>query len=143
MENLSPFARLIDLVKFASTLNMGECTYEVKVQNLNLPSGFVQTLTVHIHNPSAALLQEARDAHGATTDGWTDCSASGFPENVYRSWDFSPEEGINFVLFERAPDGKLLGDLPVEETRAFRQEAMRRSEEAKEAALKAASAVVQ
>lgn len=112
--NITPFEQLMKLAKVATGVNLrDDCTYEVSVSNY----GDEIRLGIQVHNPPAAFIEEAVVKHGASTDGWVDCSSSGSPENVYRTWKFEPEKGMFFTIFERAPTGKLLGDLPYEETR--------------------------
>jgi hypothetical protein len=111
----SPFERLMNLARFATGVGL-DATYEVKVYTRS--SGKLD-LCVTVHDPSAEFIREAIERFGATTEGWMDCSDSGSPDNVFRSWNFSPEEAMEFVVYERPPRGVLLKDLPVEETREY------------------------
>jgi len=115
---MTAFDRLIKLAQVATAVGLKDCTYQVSVAHSE--SG--TNLGISVHRPPEEFIVEAREKHGAVTEGWRDCAASGSPENVFRSWEFSPEEGMNFIIFERAPEGKLLEDTPECERAGFKEE---------------------
>jgi hypothetical protein len=112
--SITPFEQLMKLARVATGVGLGnDCTYEVSVSYF----GGEPSLTVTVHRPPEGLVAEAIVRYGASTEGWRDCASSWNPDNVYRTWEFSPEKGMTFRIFENPPKGKLLADLPYEETR--------------------------
>jgi hypothetical protein len=115
---MSACDRLISLAKFATSVGLKarSCSYSVEVSHRS--DGAV-SLAVAVHNPPEDFLKDIIE-RGATNDGWRDCSGTGGSEtNVFRSWEFSPEESLKFTVYERPPEGVLLKDLPYEETREY------------------------